>query len=121
MVIKNLICNCRAISLLTSFSKIFERVMFVRLRHHLTINNILADEQVGFRSNSSTEKAINKLLDQTLTTLNARHNGAGIFCDLKMAFDCVNHKILFSKLEFYGVLVLVCKLIASYLTEDLKG
>jgi hypothetical protein len=68
--------------------------MFVRLRHHLTINNNLADEQFGFRTNSSAEKAINKLLDETLTALNASHSVAGIFCDLKKAFDCVNHKIL---------------------------
>jgi hypothetical protein len=58
-------------------------VIFVRLCHHLTINNILADEQFGFRTNSSTEKAINTLRDQTLTALNVSHSVAGIFCDLK--------------------------------------
>jgi hypothetical protein len=62
----NLISNYRPISLLISFSKVFERVVFVRLCHHLTINNVLADEQFGFRKNSSTEKAINRLLDQIL-------------------------------------------------------
>jgi hypothetical protein len=60
---KNLISNYRPISLLTSFSKIFERVMFTRLHLHLT-KNVLVDEQFGFRPNSSTEKATNRLLDQ---------------------------------------------------------
>jgi hypothetical protein len=78
--------------------------------------NILANEQFGFRNNYSTEKAINKLLNQTLTALNDRHNVAAIFCDLKKAFDCVNHNILLSKLEFYGVSRPMYKLIESYLT-----
>jgi hypothetical protein len=89
--------------------------MFVRLHLHLTINNILANEQLAFKLILPL-KAINRLLDQILTALNARHSVAGIFCDLKKAFDCVNHKILLSKLEFYGISGPMHKLIASYLT-----
>jgi hypothetical protein len=51
-----------------------------------------------------------------LTALNDKYSVAAVFCDLKKAFDCVNHKILLSKLEFYGVLGPMHKLIASYLT-----
>ena len=36
----------------------------------------------------------------------------GIFCDVQKAFDCVNHNILLTKLEFYGI---TYKLLKSYL------
>ena len=52
------ITNFRPISLLTSFSKILEKVIYARLYQHIDQNNILATEQFGFRNNSSTEKLL---------------------------------------------------------------
>jgi Notch-like protein len=52
-----LITNYIPISLLTSFSKIFEKHLCTRPYNNLCTNGILAKEQFGFRSNSSTENA----------------------------------------------------------------
>jgi len=40
----------------------------------------------------------------------------GIFCDFQKTFDCVNHKILLDKLEFYSIEEKIKTLIESYLT-----
>ena len=112
---RNDVTNYRPISLLTSFSKVFEKMIYGILLQHVTINNISVEEQFGFRTSSSTDKASYKLIDEILNALNNRMMVGGIFCDLQKAFDCVNHNILLTKLEFYGITGIAYKLIKSYL------
>jgi Notch-like protein len=61
--------NYGPISLLTSFFKVYEKIIYGRLVNHNETNNILAAEQFGFRT-SSTEKASYKLIDEILHALN---------------------------------------------------
>jgi len=83
--------NYRPISLLTSFSKIIEKLMFNRLVSHLDKNKVFAKEQFGFRSQFSTDQAAYIMINGMLTALNDKLMVGDIFCDLQKAFDCVNH------------------------------
>ena len=93
---------------------VLEKIIYDRLLKHTETNNILAVELFGFRT-SSTEKASYKLIDDILNALNNRMTVGGIFCNLQKAFDCVNHDILLTKLEFHGITGIAHKLIKSYL------
>jgi hypothetical protein len=52
-----------------------------------------------------------------LKALDNKYLVGGIFCDMTKAFDCVDHDILLSKFEFYGIKSCANNLIKSYLKE----
>jgi len=66
---KQEISNYRQISLLTSFSKIIEKLIYARLHAHIDMNNILVQEQCGFRTHFSTEQATFTLINSILTAI----------------------------------------------------
>jgi hypothetical protein len=76
------------VSLLTSFPKVLDKIIYDRLIKHIQINNILVEEKFGFRTSSST---VNKLNDGILNVLVKKMMVGGIFCNLQKAFSCVNY------------------------------
>ena len=76
----------------------FTSILNVRLNPWLEENNILADEQLGFRRNHSCLE--HALLVYLIAENRQLHNKihSFFFIDLKKTFDSVNRKLLWYKL-----------------------
>ena len=73
--------------------------MYQCLYNFLNDNNILLELQVGFRENFSTTHALRNLTENIRQALDEGKIGHGIFLDLQMTFDTVEHSIILSKLH----------------------
>ena len=95
--------NYRPISLLTSFAKIFERIIYKRLITFLNKHIVILDTQYGFQSNRSTNHALTDVITKSFKNIDKNFYTGLIFLDLTKAFDSVNHEILPLKLGHYGI------------------
>ena len=109
--------NYRPISLLSVFSKIYEKLIYTRIYSYLIKNELIYERQFGFRSKYSTNHALVSITERIRALIDTSHYVCGIFIDLEKAFDTVNHKILCDKLNFYGLRGNANKLIKSYLSD----
>ena len=95
--------NYRPISLLSIFSKIFEKLVHKQLNDFLMLNSVFYESQFGFQKGRSTTHSLIEIVENIRDCIDSSKYGCGIFIDLKKAFDTVNHDILIKKLEHYGV------------------
>ena len=114
---KQIVSNYRPVSVLPIFSKILERLMYNRLLNYLEVNALISDKQFGFRNNHSTYMALAKLVDRITSELEQRRHCVGIFIDLSKAFDTLDHGVLLSKLNLYGVRGVANAWFTSYLSN----
>jgi hypothetical protein len=95
------IANYRPISLLSVFSKVFEKCYLKRLLSFLEKHNIFSQQQHGFRQNRSTETAIFNLVNDILLDINNKQKTAGHFLDFSKALNCIDHNIKLDKMHRY--------------------
>ena len=93
----------RPISLTSTMGKTIERIINTRLNWVLETNNIIANEQAGFRTHRSTSEHIVKLRQFIKDALDNKRILTAIFVDFKSDYDSVWKENLSLKITRSGI------------------
>ena len=85
--------NYRPISLLTTISKILEKIMY-QVYSFLQNTGQIYSNQYGFRANHSCEHVVGQAVSSIVKGLESCHYVVCVLLDLSKAFDTIDHKIL---------------------------
>ena len=94
-----------------------ENVMHDLMMDYFPSNELFSPEQYGFRLNRSTELAVLELMDTNTDNMNQNLSPVNIYVDLSKSFDCLDHAILLSKLNYYGLNDNAINLLENYLSD----
>ena len=109
--------NYHPISLLSSISKIFEKVVYNQLYRYFTQSKLFYDSQYGLRAKHSTELATVELVDRILHSIDNKELPLAIYMDLSKAFETLDHTIQSNKLRSYCITDILLQWFISYLSQ----
>ena len=112
--------NYRPIALLSSISKILEKIVATRLVNHLETNKLINKNQYGFQRGRNTEQNLIQLINYISKSLNEGDYCIGVFLDLRKAFDVCSHEVLLGKLKHLGLSNGALKWFKSYLSDRIQ-
>ena len=109
--------NYRPISLLCNISKVFERLVHLKLYDFLNSRGLHTSKNSGFRKGDGTTNQLVSIVNKIQKGLDDGHDVRMVFLDLSKAFDKVWHKGLLFKLECVGMGGSLLSWFESYLTD----
>ena len=110
--------NCRPISTISNFTKLFESILFTQLNRYM--QKKFSKYPTGFRKNHNTQNSLSRIIESWKVRLNNRSKVGAIIMDFSKAFDSLNHEILLGKLKAYGLDSNSVTFMKSYLTSRLQ-
>lgn len=109
--------NYRPISLLSVCAKVLEKCVKVQLQKYLETNKLLSNDQFGFREGVNSTDSLFTLNTNLINSINNNEKAMLCFIDLAKAFDTIDRKKLFKKLENLGINNNSLEWFKSYLTD----
>ena len=89
----------RPISLLPITSKLFERLLLLRINEEHDPSTLLPSHQFGFRERHSTIHQVHRVVNKIATSLEEKKYCNAVFLDISQAFDRIWHPGLLFKLK----------------------
>ena len=107
--------NYRPISILSTLSKVYERVISSQLSSFF--ETIFNKPLCGFRKKYNTQLALFNMIQSWQKHLDSNGIIGAILMDLSKAYDCLPHELLIAKLHAYGLSNTALALLLSYLSS----
>jgi hypothetical protein len=107
----------RPIPVISVVAKIFEKLVYQQVKPFKTINNILVEQQSGFRAQHSTKTTLLSSKNERLHNMDKGQFTGVLLLDLKKAFDTVDRVTLLAKEKKYGIQGNSLELFKSYLKD----
>ena len=112
---KNNITNFRPVSILNTFSKIYEKVIKNQLLRGM--ENVFLPQISAYRKSYNSQHVLIRLIEEWREYLDKDFVVGTVMTYLSKAFDCIPHDLLIAKLEAYGLGEKALSYIFSYLTN----
>ena len=111
--------NYRPVSVLSTFSKVLERVIKSQMVPYT--DSFLSKFVSAYRKNYSAQHVLMRLIEEWRHNLDCNLTVGAVLMDLSKAFDCIPHDLLIAKLDAYGFSKEALIYIYSYLKGRKQG
>ena len=89
---RHLVSNYRPVSLLSSLSKVMEKIIYKKIYKYLGDNNLPTDKNSGLKHSDSTVNQLLFITQKIANALDDKHDACIVILDASKAFDKVAHK-----------------------------
>ena len=109
--------NYCPVSLLSVFSKVFEKLVNNRIFDHLEKSGLFSDFHCDFRSSQSTANLLTVVSDRIVRAFNRSVATQAVALDISKVFGRVWHAGLLHKLKSYGISCQIFGLVSSFFSN----